>query len=760
MAAPSPGQAPSQPDDDDLDPSQLDATELINRFEGENLRPEDVKDVIENLFQERKYIHTEASMPTTPNAVATNYLLKYQWIHQAQILAKDPSVAVRPKKKLGQMVPAVQQLMQGYARTMEYLVQYALKEMDFRRIVDGAIQDVDTVGIVFLKIRWIEDMGRDPIGTYRPNDLGRMVRRLKRLQDGLVNDVYRDNSAEAIEAQFLANDIKEELEAEQWRQQAYPSQIIKPTPKVGPDGQPIIDPISGQPVMDPVVCNITYPEDQDPRLLRWEGLPTPDQVSLMPQYRGFVLDLVDAEDITWDWRTKRLSLWHRSSHITTGVWMTEEELREEFDIAADDPIIMKGGIERANDAYLRTSSDEDQYSEHQLDAPRKQGAYRVWERQDRARNAVFTWVQGSHRFLRVSRPEIVTSFWYNIFPLAFNMVSGRLLPVSNTTLGRPIQDEINTVRTHKRAAKRAAYNRYLVEQDLLGDGELDRLQACPPEGWVETTKKVSDIKKKIYQVSGKFDPEVHDVIEERQELSSMMGIPSAATGQTRDAADSATEASIANQTSGLMGERHRWIVECTYSDICTYIAEVLSQALPEDNAKAIAGPDAVWPLQDRPALWSHLEVDIEAGSTGKPDKQARLDALEQSVDIGQKIGIGQNPMMPRWNAGKMLRKLGDINDWREDPDDLLLPPPPPPMPPLPPNPPPGPPPPGGHGGPPGPPPGPPGPPMPPPPGIASPQGPPEVGDHDPDAQPLLNGPPALAPPAGAKIPGLTTPVPG
>jgi hypothetical protein len=756
MGQPMGAQQP-QPEDDDLDDGDIDATELINKFEAEIKRPEEVKDVVENMAKERKYVHTETVIGTGANSVCTNYLLKYQWIHQSQILAKDPAVSCRQKRKLGTMVPAVQQLVSGFAKTMEYLVQHALQETQYRVLLDGAIQDADTVGVVFFKVRWLEDLGRDPIGTYRPNDFGKMLRRLQRLQDGLANDVYRDNSAEAIEAQILASDLKEEMEAEQWRANAYPSQQITGVqPRIGPDGQPVIDPATGQPLMDPIIADITYPEEQDPRKLRWEGIPTPEQISILPKYRGFVIDVLDAEDVIWDWRTKRPELLTRAGHLTTGAWMTEEELREEFEIPADDPIIKNDGVERAQVSATPPPSEEDEYTDHAIDAPRKQGAYRVWERQDRLRNAIFTWVQGSHRFLRVTKPTIVPSRWYNIFAVYFNRVSGRVLPVSNTTLGRPLQDEINTVRTHKRQAKRAAYNRYIVEQDILGDNELDELKRCPPEGWVPTTKKVADLKKKIFQVNGAFNADVHDVIEERQELSSMMGIPSAATGQTRDAADSATEASIANQTSGLMAERHRWLIEELTKDIATYMAEVMAQALPEDNAKAIAGPDAVWPMQDRAALWQHLEIAVEAGSTGKPDRQSRLDFLEQAVQVGNAMGIGQ-PGNPRWDQGKGLRKLGDIMDWPEDADQLLQPP----LPMMPPGPviggpgpgPGGPPP--GHGGPP------PGPQDGPPPpealGMAPPMPPPPIADLDPDAQPLLQGPPALPPPPGARIPGLSGP---
>lgn len=159
-----------------------------------------------------------------------------------------------------------------------------------------------------------------------------------------------------------------------------------------------------------------------------------------------------------------------------------------------------------------------------------------------------------------------------------------------------------------------------------------------------------------------------------------LGVSVASSGQTKDGADSATEAAIADKFSGQMADKHRAMLEEFLQKIFTYMSEVLVQALPEDNAKSIAGPGAVWPMIDREALWAHLQVDIEAGSTGKPDAQARRDGLQQSIAIGQAMGMGTNPAQPMWNAPVVLKKMADINDWREDPESLIIMPPPMPEP--------------------------------------------------------------------------------
>lgn len=668
MAPMAPGADSSQLDDGTEDAAESDQ---IKKFEADQKRPTDVKSVIEQMADDRDYVHTQANLPNTPGGVATNYILRYQWIHGSQIYAKDPSISVRQRRRLGVLVPAIQQILTDFGKTVEYIVQHCANEAELRPIVDGMIQDTDTTGIVFLKVNWMEDLGRDPTGTFRPNDLSSQVRTLTRLRDEYEAGKFQDTDARMAEMKELAKCIQDEMEAEHWRQVAYPSK----RPQVGPDGQPVMTD-QGIPVLD----DVPYPEGQDPRRLRWDGVPTPPQITELPKYRGFVFDVFDAEDVGWDWTITRPELLHRGSHMDTRVWMTPEKIREDFGISVNDATDYLPTTETVarRDTPKRLANSS--VAKEDAETGERDGLLAVWERQ-MADGYVYTWVKGAKKFLRKVKNDIATSSRFNVFPLYFNRVTGRVLPVSNVTLGRPLQDEINTVRTHKRQAKRAAYNRYIANKDLFTDAEKRKLEKCPPEGVIFINKHMEDIKAGFMPINGRFDPAVHDVGEEKQELSISQNMSVASLGQTKGGSDSATEAAIANQSSDTMAQRHRSMLEAFLQRIFTHMSEVLIQALPEDNAKAIAGPGAVWPMADREALWNHLEVDIEAGSTGKPDQQKRLESLKASVEIGNMMGVGQNPMRPGWNVLNGMRKLADINDWREDPADLLMMPPPlPPMP--------------------------------------------------------------------------------
>lgn len=649
-------------------PEEVDPAEsaMIRRFEQDNRRPTAVKDVIDKLEDDRDYVHTEANLPDTPGGVATNYLLRYQWIHQAQIYARDPSVAVRSRKKLGTMVPAIQQLIADFGKTVEYIVQHCANEARLRPTVDGMIQDVDTLGIVFLKVNWIEDLGRDPTGTFRPNDVITDQRKLATMADEFQSGAFTKDDSRYREMTDLAACAQKAMEAEHWRQIAYPTQ----QPQIGPDGAPMMGD-AGLPVLE----DIPYPPGQDPRRLRWDGVPTPPQITDLPRYRGFVFDVIDPEDVCWDYTIRRPEMIARGEHFTTRTWMIPSKIRQDYGIKVDEAkdYFPDSGVRDDRSITVDRQRIREDITKDE-NATERDGALAVWERQC-ADGYIHTWVQGGRKFLRSVKKDVVTSSRYNVFPLYFNRVTGRVMPVSNVTLGRPLQDEINTVRTHKRQAKRAAYNRYIAEMGLFDEDEQRKLGRCPPEGIVFTKQKIEDIRKGFWQINGQYNESVHNVEEEKQELAQSLGVSTAAAGQTKGAEDSATASAIADKFSGQMADKHRAQLEAFLQEVFTYMAEVLVQALPEDNAKSIAGPGAVWPMIDREALWAHLQVDIEAGSTGKPDAQAKRDGLQQSIGMGTAMGMGADPRQPMWNVPAMLKKAADINDWREDVESLIIMPP-------------------------------------------------------------------------------------
>ncbi len=616
----------------DAEADEDSVTKLVRTFERDNLIPDVIKKKIDEFDNYRKYVHTDAMMPTDPNGVSTNYLLRFQWIHMSQIYARDPRVLIRPKRKVGVYPPEVSAILEAYAKTMEVLVDYCAQEANLRAQYQANIQDTDTVGIAFFKMAWCEDTGRDPIGNTREPSMVALMDEAKYLATRIADG--KDEDGEKARLESVLDTLRKNAEAEQWRQVAYPG---------------------------------------DTRKARLDGQPTPAEPTKIGKYVGFQSDSIMPEDLRWDWKIVDPLLFHRADWIQHRVYMTEAAIREQFGIPEGENL-RESGTEHAVDT-TKNERPSDPADRSGVESAVRGNRLAVWERWDRKLGKVFVWVEGAKKFLKEYIPPVVTSRFYPFFCLFFNRATGRFLPVSMVEMSRDLQDEINIVRTHKRAGKRAAYDRFVVESDFLEEAAKDELRTCKPGALVETNKAIAGgaLKDKIFQINGQYKPELYEIVDERQELASMAGIPNSAQFMTRDSADTATEAAQANQSSEAMADMHRALLERSLQEVFIYMAEVLAQALPEENAKAIAGPEALWPLVDRESLWKHLQLDIEAGSTGKPDQRRQLENFTLLLDTANKVGIGQ-PGGPQLDPIKVMRKLADIIDWREDPADLVLPP--------------------------------------------------------------------------------------
>jgi hypothetical protein len=615
---------------------------LIRRFEKDNVVPQYEKEVVQKMDDERKYVHTDANLATVDGGVSTNYIFNAQQLHRAQLNARSPGIFTRPRKKVGEVDPELSLMLNSFSETMEEAIKHFFgpDEMDLRGVMDGAIQDVDTVGVVYLKLDWYEDAARDPVGSWRPRDFQTLTQTLTRLSNDFRENKFDKDSAEYAQLEDVARTVKNQIEAELWLKAAYPN---------GADGGSIVD-------------------SEDPRKLKWDGAPSPPQISELPKYRGFTLRSILPEDVRRDWSIFRPEEFRRSSHFTYRSMMTHEAAREFYGCTEEDlACAATGGRVQGDMGSTDQKSPADRNEEG---VP--QGHVCIWCRMDRAAGKIYHWREGAKHFLRVDEPDVTTTNWFCVFPMMFNRVTGRFLPLSNTTLGRPLQDEINLVRTHKRQAKRAAYDRFAAAIDLFDQDTLDAMEQCPPNGIFPTKKNVEDLSKGLYRMPGQFNPAVHDVMDERQELGVVLGQSQAAQGMTRGGSDTATEAAIANQASGSLVEYARGQVESVIRDIAVAMGEIMVQAMPEASMKAIVGPGAFWPMIGREQLWRHVMVEVEPGSTGASNREKDLSTLRETIEIGNAMGMGAVPGGPTWNPIEGMKKLAKINDWREDPKDLIV----------------------------------------------------------------------------------------
>ncbi len=135
----------------------------------------------------------------------------------------------------------------------------------------------------------------------------------------------------------------------------------------------------------------------------------------------------------------------------------------------------------------------------------------------------------------------------------------------------------------------------------------------------------------------------------------------------------ATEANIQQSGTQARTISDRDNLETVLTEMATYTAEQALQCLSIRDVQRMAGPKAFWPTgMDIEDLFTLVEVQIEAGSTGKPRQATDMQAwgtilplIQNSLkEIEQAFAIGNTPMansLIELVKETMLR-LGDESD--------------------------------------------------------------------------------------------------
>jgi len=120
----------------------------------------------------------------------------------------------------------------------------------------------------------------------------------------------------------------------------------------------------------------------------------------------------------------------------------------------------------------------------------------------------------------------------------------------------------------------------------------------------------------------------------------------------------ATETSIAESSRmSAMGAQIDEL-DSFMSEITRASGQVLLTEMSTDQVKKIVGQGAVWPELTNEQVQEEIFLEIEAGSTGKPNQAAELRNIERMLPyLLQLPGID-----PKWVAKEVLKRLDDKLD--------------------------------------------------------------------------------------------------
>lgn len=275
---------------------------------------------------------------------------------------------------------------------------------------------------------------------------------------------------------------------------------------------------------------------------------------------------------------------------------------------------------------------------------------------------VYTIADGYCDFLEEpAAPAPLLERFFPWFALMFNELEheSEVFPISDVRLIRHQQMEYNRAREGLREHRMANRPMTVTANGTLDDEDRGKLKSHPANAVVELNglqpgQKVSDV---LQPWSGPtLDPNLYEPGPAFQDVLRVVGTQEANLGGTSNA--TATESSIAegSRLSGL--ESNVDDLDDLLTELARAGGQTLLAMLDPTTARDIAGEGAAWPEMDRREIANELVLQVEAGSSGRPNKNQEIQNLERLMPfLLQMPGLSQE-----WLAREIVRRMDDRID--------------------------------------------------------------------------------------------------
>lgn len=356
---------------------------------------------------------------------------------------------------------------------------------------------------------------------------------------------------------------------------------------------------------------------------------------------GPVLSFPDARNIIPDRKCTHLKTFAGCGHVAQEFDMTPEEVLEIYGVD-----VKAGGFEHyRRDEKTRGLVDKDK------------ALARVWEVQDKHTQQVFVVCDGYPDFLREpAAPDVRIERFWTLFPLVFNEAEGRVFPISDVWAARHMQRDYNNAREGLRNHRVANQPKYLTGKGKVDESDIARLASAAPHEVIPVNaapgERVGDLFEPMKHAP--IDPALYETESTFQDVQRAVGSQEANIGGTSGA--TATESSIAENSRMTASADNVDDLDTMLTEFARAMGQLMLLELDVDTVTEIAGPGAVWPKLSREQVAKELFLEIEAGSSGRPNKAAEMANLERAMPYVIQIP-GFNPLP----LGKKYAKLLDLD---------------------------------------------------------------------------------------------------
>lgn len=297
----------------------------------------------------------------------------------------------------------------------------------------------------------------------------------------------------------------------------------------------------------------------------------------------------------------------------------------------------------------------------------------VYEVHDIVNQQVFTVCSGYPDYLKPPANEDVEfEQIHPYFALTFNDVEATgdsalesIYPPADAELLRSMNVEYNRAREGLRIHRQANRPASVAAKGVFDDETKAKFAGHADHEIIDANIAKSDDINKLLQPKPTvpIQKELYDVEHVFVDSQRVVGDQAANLGGT--SGSTATETSIAESSRVSTIQSSIDDLDEFFTDLTRAGGQVLLRNMSLQTAQRIAGPGAVWPEMSAKEVAEELYLDVRAGSSGRPNRQLRIQAIEKSMPLLLQVpGI-----KPRKIAEFILNEIDDgveVEDFLDD----------------------------------------------------------------------------------------------
>lgn len=367
---------------------------------------------------------------------------------------------------------------------------------------------------------------------------------------------------------------------------------------------------------------------------------------------GLVYSYPDSTSIIPDRNCTQLRGWVGADHVTEEYFLTREKIQEIYGV----------DVGSRGTAYASTCKGSNEFQPRPDMDNKGEQRFCVWEMYNRVDGMVYIMCDGYPEFLtEPAAPDVYLERFYPWFAFPVNEVyePTAVFPPSDVQLLMDPQLEINRARQGLREHRRASRPKTITRAGALTEADRTSIVTAKANEVIELQglqpgDRVDDF---LQPWNGpNIQPALYDVSPAFEDVLRVVGQQEANLGGTSGA--TATESSIAEGSRASSASSTVDDLDEFLTEIARASGQILLLETSPDTVRQVVGPGAVWPDLTREEVAKEIYLEIEAASTGRPNRAQETQTAQQVYPLLLQIP-GLNP---EWLARELLRRMDDRLD--------------------------------------------------------------------------------------------------